>query len=165
MSAEYQREWRKANPDKCRKHQRDAYAKSANIRAYRKKYSAAYRIKNAKKLKDYRDKYYQEHKKDFFERAWNRIHYRRALKNGGLSEHYTKEQVYERYGGICIVCDLGIDLVHKYPHRESFTVHHIIPLSKGGDDTIKNVAPAHWKCNLAVGNKVPIAVRPLVYNV
>lgn len=88
---------------------------------------------------------------------------RRARKRNGLAEKYSRFDIYDKFGGLCIVCDKRIDLWLRFPSLNSFTIHHIIPLSRGGDDIIKNVAPAHFGCNLSVGAKVPIAVRPKVY--
>lgn len=163
--AEYSRQWRKDNPDKVRKYERDRYARSEKLRAYRKSYYADYRRKNIEDLKAKSKARYESDKQPYFDRAWKRIHTMRALRNGGKSDYYTKDQVCEKYGGLCIVCDKYIDRLLKYPHPYSLTIHHLMPISKGGDDTFENVAPAHSKCNLGVGNRVPIAVRPLLLNV
>jgi 5-methylcytosine-specific restriction endonuclease McrA len=163
MTAEYQREWRKNNPDKVKAYQKK-HEQLAAVKAYRKEYSKKWREQNKEKIKASYRIYYLANKEKYFERAWKRIHRRRALRNGGLAEHYTRDKIYDLYGGFCIVCDELIDTKYKYPHKLSLTIHHIMPLSQGGDDTIKNVAPAHWKCNLSVGNKIPIGARPVVYN-
>lgn len=163
MTAEYQRQWRAKNKDKvaaCNK----KYAQKESVKAYRRKYNAVYRQSHKDEAKEYMDKYYEANKPRFFEKALKRVHTKRALKNNGLSDAYTRGEVFKRYGGYCIVCDLQIDTTIKWPHPETYTIHHIMPLSKGGDDTLNNVAPAHWKCNLEVGNKVPVAVKAVVFN-
>jgi 5-methylcytosine-specific restriction endonuclease McrA len=33
-------------------------------------------------------------------------------------------------------------------------IDHVIPISKGGTDTLDNVRPSHAKCNLSKGNKI-----------
>ncbi|WP_283775770.1 HNH endonuclease [Rhizomonospora bruguierae] len=33
------------------------------------------------------------------------------------------------------------------PHPMSFVVDHIVPLNRGGTDTLDNTQPAHWRCN------------------
>lgn len=54
----------------------------------------------------------------------------------------------------CGICGLPIDYTLTYPHLESFVVDHIIPLAKGGHDTIDNKQPAHSRCNRAKSDKV-----------
>jgi 5-methylcytosine-specific restriction endonuclease McrA len=34
------------------------------------------------------------------------------------------------------------------------TIDHVLPISKGGLDTMENVALAHWICNIRKGNKL-----------
>lgn len=88
---------------------------------------------------------------------------RRARLRLAESDRYKRSEVYNRFGGYCIVCDEIIDKSIKYPSKMSFSIHHIIPISKGGSNMSKNVAPAHLGCNIKVGNKVPIAAIPKVY--
>jgi 5-methylcytosine-specific restriction endonuclease McrA len=47
----------------------------------------------------------------------------------------------------CHICGNAID--YSLPHTEpkSFVVDHVIPLAKGGADTIDNKAAAHRDCN------------------
>lgn len=40
------------------------------------------------------------------------------------------------------------------PHPESFVVDHVIPLKRGGTDTLDNKQPAHWTCNRAKGSRI-----------
>lgn len=50
---------------------------------------------------------------------------------------YLKEKVYEKYGRKCIKCEstIGID------------VHHKIPISKGGTNTLENLVPLCRSCH------------------
>ena len=82
---------------------------------------------------------------------------RRALMRGNKVEKYTLEEVLERYGINCHICGVVIDL--KAPRfqgkpgwRHGLQIDHIIPISKGGSDTIDNVRPAHGFCNLSKGS-------------
>ena len=86
----------------------------------------------------------------------NRI--RRARKHKVKHVPYTKEQVLEKYGTNCHICGDPIDL--KAPRALRFKgweyglhLDHVIPISKGGPDTIENVRPSHGICNMSKGNK------------
>lgn len=48
----------------------------------------------------------------------------------------------------CHICGADIDY-HTASHLDplAFTVDHLIPLHKGGPDTLDNKAAAHRKCN------------------
>lgn len=80
----------------------------------------------------------------------------RAVKQGVHHERWTEKQLLEAYGLDCYICHDSIDL--SLPRRGpgsdySFWPDHVIPISRGGEDTIKNVRPCHRKCNQAKFNK------------
>jgi len=81
---------------------------------------------------------------------------RRALKNQVNSEPYTTADVLNTYGSACHICNLPIDLdaprkMGKPNWEKGLNIDHIIPLSKGGPDTLSNVKPAHGLCNARKG--------------
>ena len=66
---------------------------------------------------------------------------------------YTLEQILEEYGCVCYLCEQPIDLtlprkigVEGWEH--GLHLDHVTPVSKGGQDTLDNVAPTHAICNL-----------------
>lgn len=63
------------------------------------------------------------------------------------------DEVVRTYGTKCDICSEEIDLSVARTSRLGLTVDHVIPLSKGGADTIDNMRPAHWICNVRKGNK------------
>ena len=78
---------------------------------------------------------------------------RRAKKFENGFEPYKEIQVLEIYGKDCHICLGPIDLsAPRQPglHGWEIGLHidHVIPLSKGGPDTIDNVRPAHGSCNV-----------------
>ena len=85
---------------------------------------------------------------------------RRALKLQNEHSPYTEEEVLNLYGTDCHLCCQPIDL--EAPRRTGlprweFGLHmdHVLPISKGGSDTLENVKPAHGKCNINKGSKIP----------
>jgi 5-methylcytosine-specific restriction endonuclease McrA len=81
------------------------------------------------------------------ERQKNR---RRRAKESKL---YNELQVIATYGGNCYICGLAIDFMSPrkagLPGWENgLHIDHLLPLAKGGLDTLENVRPAHGVCNL-----------------
>lgn len=74
----------------------------------------------------------------------------RTVKPSRLSA----DQVLALYGPNCAICDEPIDDSLPRTSKLGLTVDHVIPLSKGGLDTIENMRPAHWVCNVRKGNKL-----------
>ena len=90
-------------------------------------------------------------------------HKRRAQKNQTNHEPYSLADLVNSYGTICHLCGGEIDF--DAPRRAGiegweFGLHidHVMPLSKGGDDTLANVRPAHGQCNLAKSARVPLFI-------
>ena len=80
----------------------------------------------------------------------------RAVYYNALHVPYTKSEVLERYGNICHICQEPIDL--NAPKRVGYKgweaglhLDHVIPLARGGDDTIENIRPSHGICNIRKG--------------
>ncbi|MEE9494603.1 MAG: HNH endonuclease [Gammaproteobacteria bacterium] len=67
------------------------------------------------------------------------VHYQPPLTNRGL---------FRRDGGLCLYCGEG------YPLRQ-LTRDHIIPLSRGGQNTWTNVVSACRRCNHAKADRTP----------
>ncbi len=81
------------------------------------------------------------------ERAKNR------RRRANQSVEYNELQVIATYGASCYICGLAIDFMA--PRRtgipgweNGFHIDHLIPVSKGGPDTLENVRPSHGICNL-----------------
>jgi len=71
---------------------------------------------------------------------------------------YTEKEVINKYGTNCHICNKPIDL--KAPRQtgkkgceNGLHIDHVIPIAKGGNDTLNNVKPAHGKCNVLKGAK------------
>lgn len=82
---------------------------------------------------------------------------RRARKMGVASERYTRAEIAERDGYCCGLCGGVVDMGVAWPHRESPSVDHVVPLVRGGNDTRANCQLAHLGCNLAKGARVEVS--------
>ncbi len=88
----------------------------------------------------------------------DRMH--RAKAAGGILGYYSDLQVLELYGTKCHICGEEIDLQAERQcgrpgWEKGLHIDHVIPLSKGGDDTIENVRPSHGQCNIIKWAKMP----------
>lgn len=54
----------------------------------------------------------------------------------------------------CALCGQPIDYALPAIDPRSFVVDHIVPLKRGGADTLSNVQPAHRDCNRAKSDKL-----------
>lgn len=78
---------------------------------------------------------------------------RRARKLDNGTEPYTEKQMLDKYGYLCHICNEGINFAA--PRRvglpgweRGLHIDHLVPLAKGGADTLENVRPSHGLCNL-----------------
>ena len=129
-----------------------------------KEYAKEYRQNNKEQIKESNKEYYQNNKEKVLERQReyhkNNPHKtreaerkRRALKKANVHEPYTEDQVLETYGTTCHICKEDIDLSASRSSgapgwEQGLHIDHVIPLSKGGPDSLNNVKPAHGSCNL-----------------
>ena len=77
---------------------------------------------------------------------------RRLVLNALPWDGVTDWAILERDRWICGICHDPIDQALTYPHPDSRSVDHIVPLSRGGDDTQWNKRAAHLGCNQARGD-------------
>ena len=125
---------------------------------------------NAARRRDY----YSKNKKVIYERnrAWakkNRdkirpavrrnVAKRKTLKLQGNYEKYTEQQVFDAYGYLCYLCHGEIDFDAprgSCGENWEMALHfdHVIPLSKGGSDSLENIRPSHAICNMKKGSRL-----------
>lgn len=75
------------------------------------------------------------------------------LATGETVDRYNPIDIAERDGWRCSLCDKPIDRDAHYTDPQSLSIDHVIPLSKGGTDTLDNLRAAHMGCNAAKGNR------------
>lgn len=78
----------------------------------------------------------------------------RARKRNTEHESYDRLEVFRLKGEYCYLCGENICLNISFPHPFSLSIDHIVPVSRGGSDTIMNVAPTHLSCNIRKGDKL-----------
>ena len=131
-----------------------------------------WRKENPELVKNRRKELYWKYRDDAIKRAieWGRKNKEKRkisknkwrAKNRELTCHYAKESSYrkknaegshtlqeykdklKKFGGMCVYCN----------KRKATTQDHIIPLSKGGNNYIENIAPACVSCNSSKHNKL-----------
>jgi len=138
------KEWRANNKERV--HIMDAAWRKKNAE-YRKKYELNNKEKRLAKSR----KWYSLHseKRLILSRLWNKLnpnkrkeayHRRRARKNQNGGNFTWKEfiQLCEKFNNRCLSCKkIGIKL----------TPDHIVPLAKGGSNSINNIQPLCGPCN------------------
>lgn len=77
------------------------------------------------------------------------------------SEPYTTAEIAARDGYRCGLCHRKVNMTLRRPSMRSASIDHIVPLSRGGDDTKVNVQLAHLDCNIKKSNAVEYA-QPLL---
>jgi HNH endonuclease len=63
-------------------------------------------------------------------------------------EEFTHEEIFDRDGWVCQLCQAAVDPVLEWPDRMSASLDHVIPLCRGGSHTRDNVQLAHLVCNI-----------------
>lgn len=76
-------------------------------------------------------------------------------------DHVTlrRREVGDRDGWRCHVCGGIIDPGLVYPHPQSHSFDHVVPLKRGGAHSVANVRSAHLRCNLRRGASGPAQIR------
>lgn len=69
------------------------------------------------------------------------------------AENFTHEEIFKRDGWLCGHCRKKIDRHLGYPHPQSASLDHVVPLAEGGEHTRANVRAAHLYCNVSRGHR------------
>ena len=154
--AEYQKEWRLKNADKSKAMTKTWRINNPEkVKKIKNAWNEANREKYKKSIKASRAK-----NPDLYsEMGRSKTRRRRAMQKLQKVENYTTQHVLDLYGSLCHLCGTGIDLqatrqCGKKGWEYGLNIDHVIPISKGGSDTLENVRPAHAVCNLKKGAKV-----------
>jgi len=151
---EYHAKWRSKNTEKKRE--------SAN----------SWSKKNKEKVLEYSKKYYYENLKTerLRNKAYRSLHpeagasrarRRRAREKNVEVSPYTEKQILSLYGVNCHLCYEKINLnasrwIGRGDWEYGLHIDHVVPISKGGGDTLQNVRPSHGICNIKKGDRVNV---------
>ena len=169
--AEIDKAYREANAETIKTKKANYYQK--NILAIKEKKRESYlksRDKVLARAKTYREinkEAVQAKTKEWCKNNPERLRYlsakkeaiRRARKQGNATEAYDRDSIFKRDNGVCYLCFSEIDRELRHPHPYSFSIDHILPISKGGGDTPSNVKSAHLRCNMVKHDTVIDVLR------
>lgn len=84
---------------------------------------------------------------------WRRYAYlRRAVTASARADRFKAEEIFERDGWKCGICQRRVKKHLVWPDPESASLDHITPISKGGQHVRENVQLAHFRCNSSKSN-------------
>jgi 5-methylcytosine-specific restriction endonuclease McrA len=139
VNAEKLREWRAENAEKIR--ERSRKYKAENTEKIRK-----YRAENAEKIRERKRIYHVKN----IEKHRSRRALRRARQRNATVERVNYELIWKRDKGMCQIC------LKKVRRKADVHYDHVVPLSKGGEHSYRNVVVAHARCNLQKHNKAVV---------
>ena len=113
-------------------------------------------LKFKQELKQNHQKWVQENPVQHRELIRKHSRIRRARIQGNGHDAYTEQQVLDLYGTNCHICTEPIELTAERRAGEpgwekGLHIDHLVPISKGGGDTLDNVRPSHGLCNISKG--------------
>jgi 5-methylcytosine-specific restriction endonuclease McrA len=82
---------------------------------------------------------------------------RRAIQYGVEYERFDKRDIFARDEWTCQLCSLPVDQAAKFPHPDSPSLDHIIPISAGGPHVPDNAQCTHLMCNQRKSSKLEAA--------
>lgn len=159
---ETSKKWREQNKDSVRESNRRRSETWRNKHPEQKKVNSRLWLS---KNQDYYKNYYEENKErykqksreysiKYKERKYSLDRKRRAKKYNTRYEIYTSDDVLNLYGKNCFICGdvINLEVSGRPGHQDGWeyglNLDHVVPLSRGGHDTLDNIRPTHAICNL-----------------
>ena len=150
----YQKQYYAKNTEKS-KLRKKRYRDKPEAKVKEKEYRVQYALKNFDK-NSVKNKLWRQNNPEKVREISLR---KRAKKLDIFRIPYTDKQVLDTYGSLCHICGTDIDLtapriVGKQNWQMGLHIDHVIPMAKGGSDTLDNVRPARALCNVRKGSKI-----------
>lgn len=123
---QYYLEHREVILERAKKWNKEHYQKHPRTKKSRKLYDAKYRLKNLEKRK-------------LYNHAWRA----KKKETGKITEREWLD-LLDKYGRKCLCCGA----------TENIELDHVVPLSKGGCNTINNAQPLCKSCNSRKKNTI-----------
>jgi 5-methylcytosine-specific restriction endonuclease McrA len=135
----YQKKWREQNRIKHRTYSKAYYAEHKEERSA---YYADWRVRNLESINKYNKQWRIDNPERMRARRKLDNARRRALLENAKGDFTVDEwlELKESYGNTCLACG-------RSEPEVKITPDHVIPLSKGGSNSIENIQPLCWGCN------------------
>lgn len=146
--SEYYRQWRETNQDRIVSYGKQYYIFNRDKIL---KYVEQYQGVNRDKTTGYKVKYSRTLKGRIASRIGNNIRRARLRNNGGKHTAQDILNLFDQQSGKCPYCQVELSLTK----RNSFHVDHVVPLSKGGSNSVENLQLTCPQCNLSKSDKLP----------
>ena len=133
----YQKQWRLDNCERIEQYSKD-----------HKEEAKQWRIIHRKEMNQYHRQY---QKSDIGKANAQRGNSKRRARIRGIINTLTAQEwldILEQYNYACVYCRIEFNC-ENLPERD-----HVIPISKGGNNTKENVVPACRNCNARKHNKI-----------
>jgi 5-methylcytosine-specific restriction endonuclease McrA len=136
---EYQSRWREENREDHRAYSKGYYREHKEERA---KYYSAWRRDNFEVTQEYQKEWRLNNPDRMKARRKVENARRRALLENAKGDYTVDEwlELKDYYGCICLACG-------RSEPEVKITPDHVIPLAKGGSNSIENIQPLCWGCN------------------
>lgn len=115
----------------------------ADNRSRNNEVNKLWEIENQGRAKAYRSNWSKENP----DKTRAKAQRRRAAKAKADNDNHTDQQVWELYGTDCYLC--GTQVVENGKRLPNYHEEHVVPISRGGDNTLENVRASCSACNFS----------------
>ena len=146
---EYKRSWEKKNQERLKVLLEIRHEKIKEQRRTRYRNNPDKAIERSRNYKLAHPEYNKNYGQTYPEIIRRKTAHRRARRKNASGTYTLRQwlELKEQYGHMCLCCG------RKEPEIK-LTVDHVVPLTKGGDNTINNIQPLCFSCNSTKRTKI-----------